>query len=213
MKKNIFLRTLLGGAVLVCALLFTSCIDVVQSVTLKNGAFHVSLQVTLSKDLLALVGEDGADFINEIDADDMPAQLSVKQINTDTEIGIFCSGIIDPLTQDTSLQEMIPLIEGTTVTLALPLGEGLSDGMSNASLSNEMAQSVANALFSSAKYRILVGKSLAPHITRAFLSDGTLRPQTVEVNFYDLSDMYCIELPLSVFLQDVPYDRLVLQTR
>lgn len=75
-------------SVLLICLAFTSCVDYVQSVTFKNGKYHMYYKVTLSKLLFAMVDEDPEEIFKDFDEDkigELPPNTSIKPVNTELE--------------------------------------------------------------------------------------------------------------------------------
>ena len=64
--------------------LFTSCVDYVQSVSYKNGKYQMYYKVTLSKVLFAMAEEDPEQIFNGFDKEalgDLPENVSVRRVN------------------------------------------------------------------------------------------------------------------------------------
>ena len=87
MRKIVSLISLL----LIC-LVFTSCVDYVQSVTFKNGKYHMYYKVTLSKLLFAMADEDPEEIFMDFDEEEigeLPPNISIKPVNTELEVALF----------------------------------------------------------------------------------------------------------------------------
>ena len=98
MRKIVSLISLL----LIC-FVFTSCVDYVQSVTFKNGKYHMYYKVTLSKLLFAMADEDPEEIFMDFDEEEigeLPPNISIKPVNTELEVGAEFTFEIDPKTTD-----------------------------------------------------------------------------------------------------------------
>ena len=104
-------------SLLLICLAFTSCVDYVQSVTFKNGKYHMYYKVTLSKLLFAMMDEDPEEIFRGFDEEalgEVPENASVSPVNTDLEVGAEFKFGIDPKTtdeteKDTKIQQPLRL--------------------------------------------------------------------------------------------------------
>lgn len=118
MRKIVSLISLL----LIC-LVFTSCVDYVQSVTFKNGKYHMYYKVTLSKLLFAMADEDPEEIFMDFDEEEigeLPPNISIKPVNTEQEVGAEFTFEIDPKTTDET--EKLKLLQKIFYLIKLGLG-------------------------------------------------------------------------------------------
>lgn len=81
MKKILYLFSLFF-----VSLLFTSCIDYVQSITYKDGKYQIYYKIALSKLLFAMADDDPEEifeYFDEESLEDFPENVDVKPVNTD----------------------------------------------------------------------------------------------------------------------------------
>lgn len=77
-------------SLLLICLVFTSCVDYVQSGTFKNGKYHMYYKETLSKLLFAMADEDPEEIFMDFDEEEigeLPPKISIKPVNTELEVG------------------------------------------------------------------------------------------------------------------------------
>ena len=89
--------------ILLLGIMFTSCVDYVQSITYKDGKYHIYYKITLSKLIFAMADEDPEEIFDNYDVgtiDDMPEGTVVKPINTELEVGEEFYVDINPRTKD-----------------------------------------------------------------------------------------------------------------
>lgn len=118
MRKIVSLISLL----LIC-LVFTSCVDYVQSVTFKNGKYHMYYKVTLSKLLFAMADEDPEEIFMDFDKEEigeLPPNILIKPVNTELEVGAEFTFEIDPKTTDET--EKLKLLQKIFYLIKLGLG-------------------------------------------------------------------------------------------
>ena len=85
MKKTFYLLL-----VVLLSLLFTSCIDYVQSISFKDGKYQLYYKITLSKVLFAMSGENPDEFLDMLneDTEGLPENARLNTVNTDLEVGM-----------------------------------------------------------------------------------------------------------------------------
>ena len=156
---------------LLIPLLFTSCIDYVQSITYKDGKYQMYYKVTLSKVLFALGDEDPEEIFESFDEDtlkDLPENVDVKPVNTDLEVGAEFSLSIDPKTTDEIEKSFLPTVAGNKCFIPFLLGDkdsSIADAMKS---DDNEAQGIAEAIMSSAKCRVMISKKVIPSIEIAY---------------------------------------------
>lgn len=197
---------------LLIVLMFTSCVDYVQSLSYKDGKYQVYYKVTLSKVLLALAQQDPDDFLSELYDDDAfngaPDWAVVKPVDTDLEVGMEISFQIDPKNVTDEEKQFLPKRSNSKYYIPYLLGKSESVSESRSSGSSE-ADGMAQAILSSAKCRVLISKKLIPSIKSAYFTG--IDKSDYEIPFYDYGESFCIEIPFIVMLENgYRTDRIVL---
>ena len=198
-------------AILLLAFMFTSCVDYVQSISYKDGKYHLYYKITLSKLIYSMANQDPEEAFDNYDVetiDGMPENIIVKPVNTELEIGEEFYLDIDPKTKNEKEKALLPKISGNKCYIPFMIGnsDSISDSVGSESSGGE---GFAEAIMSSAKCRVLIGKNLLPSIEIAYLEGKGGKNYSVPV--YDYGESYCFEIPFIVLMQDGMYrmDRIV----
>lgn len=192
------------------SLIFTSCIDYVQSVTYKDGKYQMYYKITLSKVLFALGDQDPDDIFDEFDEEalsELPENVEVKPVSTDLEVGAEFTLSIDPRTTDEREKEFLPTVAGKKCFIPFLFGNN-TDTLTGKSKGDE-GEAIAEAIMSSAKCRILISKKVIPEIETAYFEGRG--GQNYSVALFDYGDSWCAEIPF-ILLMDEPkykFDKLV----
>ena len=198
---------------LLIPLLFTSCIDYVQSITYKDGKYQMYYKVTLSKVLFALGDEDPEEIFESFDEDtlkDVPENVDVKPVNTDLEVGAEFSLSIDPKTTDEIEKSFLPTVAGNKCFIPFLLGDkdsSIADAMKS---DDNEAQGIAEAIMSSAKCRVMISKKVIPSIEIAYFEGRG--SQNYSIPLFDYGESYCLEIPFIVLFESGMYkfDKIVI---
>lgn len=198
---------------LLIPLLFTSCIDYVQSITYKDGKYQMYYKVTLSKVLFALGDEDPEEIFESFDEDtleDLPENVDVKPVNTDLEVGAEFSLSIDPKTTDETEKSFLPTVAGNKCFIPFLLGDkdsSIADAMKS---DDNEAQGIAEAIMSSAKCRVMISKKVIPSIEIAYFEGRGSQNYSIPV--FDYGESYCLEIPFIVLFESGMYkfDKIVI---
>lgn len=198
---------------LLIPLLFTSCIDYVQSITYKDGKYQMYYKVTLSKVLFALGDEDPEEIFESFDEDtlkDLPENVDVKPVNTDLEVGAEFSLSIDPKTTDEIEKSFLPTVAGNKCFIPFLLGDKdslIADAMKS---DDNEAQGIAEAIMSSAKCRVMISKKVIPSIEIAYFEGRG--SQNYSIPLFDYGESYCLEIPFIVLFESGMYkfDKIVI---
>ena len=196
---------------LLLAFMFTSCVDYVQSISYKEGKYHLYYKATFSKVLFAMMDRDPKSMFEGFDEETlegMPENITVKPVNTELEVGAEFALDISPKTEDEKEKSLLPKIAGTKCFIPFLLGNNTSITDSTGSGGSE-GEAIAQAMLSSAKCRILIGKNLLPSIEIAYFEGKGGKNYSIPV--YDYGESYCFEIPFFVLMQDGMYrtDRIV----
>ena len=194
-------------------LLFTSCIDYVQSITYKDGKYQMYYKVTLSKVLFALGDEDPEEIFESFDEEtleDLPENVDVKPVNTDLEVGAEFTLSIDPKTTDETEKSFLPTVAGNKCFIPFLLGDkdsSIADAMKS---DDNDAQGIAEAIMSSAKCRVLISKKVIPSIEIAYFEGRGSQNYSIPV--FDYGESYCLEIPFIVLFESGLYkfDKIVI---
>lgn len=198
---------------LLIPLLFTSCIDYVQSITYKDGKYQMYYKVTLSKVLFALGDEDPEEIFESFDEDtlkDLPENVDVKPVNTDLEVGAEFSLSIDPKTTDEIEKSFLPTVAGNKCFIPFLLGDkdsSIADAMKS---DDNEAQGIAEAIMSSAKCRVMISKKVIPSVEIAYFEGRG--SQNYSIPLFDYGESYCLEIPFIVLFESGMYkfDKIVI---
>ena len=198
---------------LLIPLLFTSCIDYVQSITYKDGKYQMYYKVTLSKVLFALGDEDPEEIFESFDEEtleDLPENVDVKPVNTDLEVGAEFTLSIDPKTTDETEKSFLPTVAGNKCFIPFLLGDkdsSIADAMKS---DDNDAQGIAEAIMSSAKCRVLISKKVIPSIEIAYFEGRGSQNYSIPV--FDYGESYCLEIPFIVLFESGLYkfDKIVI---
>ncbi len=193
-------------------ILFTSCVDYVQSISYKNGKYQMYYKVTLSKVLFAMAEEDPEELFKGFDEDalgELPKNISVRNVNTDLEVGAEFSFLIDPHTKDEKEQSFLPKISGNKCYIPFLLGNDDSSFADSMSSTDSDGQAVAKAIMSSAKCRVLISKTVIPQIETAYFEGKG--GQNYSIALFDYGDSYCLEIPFIILMEkgNQRFDRIV----
>ena len=152
---------------LLISMLFTSCIDYVQSVAYKDGKYQIYYKITLSKLLFAIADEtpeEVFEYFDDESLDDLPENVYAKPVNTDLEVGAEFSLFIDPKTTDETEKSFLPKVAGQKCYIPFLLGgKDFSFGDFMKSDDSE-SQAISEAILSSAKCRVMVSKKIISSI-------------------------------------------------
>lgn len=204
--KPFFNRFVTSVLLFSVSLLFTSCIDYVQSISYKDGNYHIYHKITLSKLLFALGNEDPEEIFNGFDEealDELPKNISFKKVNTDLEFGAEFSFIIHPKTSDEEERTLLPKANGNKYYIPFFLGSkgDFADTMKHYGNDTE---NFVQAITSSAKCRIIIGKKIIPDIESAYFEG--IGYQNYSVPVFDYGDVFCMEIPFSILFEDGMYN-------
>lgn len=198
--------------IILLAFMFTSCVDYVQSISYKDGNYHLYYKVTFSKLIFGLLDEDPEDLFEDFDEDmieNLPDNVECNSINNDFEVGAEFSIDINPKTTDEDERDLLPKVSGNKCFIPFLLGENNTASDSFGS-DDSMGEAISQAILSSAKCRIFIGKNLIPEIETAYIEG--LGELNYIIPFYDYGDSFCLEIPFVVIMEDSFYktDKIVI---
>ena len=192
-------------------LFLTSCVDYVQSISYKDGKYHLYYKMTLSKALFELGDnepEDLFDDFNEGVIKKLPKKLMYNSVDTELETGAEFFLDIDPKSKNKSELDLLPKVSGNKCFIPFLLGnnDAILDSFST---DDSDGQAFTDAVLSSAKCRVLIGKNLIPLIETAYFE--AVRGGNYSIPVYDYGDSYCLEISFIVLLQKGMYraDRII----
>ena len=126
-------------------------------------------KVTLSKLLFEMADEDPEEIFMDFDEEEfeyLPADASIKPVNTDLEVGAEFTFDIDPKTSDESEKSFLPTVKGNKCFIPFLLGQ--NDSIADSVDSGDDGAEFATAIMSSAKCRILISKNVISGIETAY---------------------------------------------
>jgi len=181
--------------------LFTSCIDYVQSISYKDGHYHIYYKITLSKLLFALQNEDPEAIFESFEEnalDSLPEYARANKVNTDWEVGLEFLLTIHPKTSHTDEKLLLPKTTGNKYYIPFFLGkEGILGDVT--STNDDEEQELLEAILSSAKCRIMISKKIIPDIESAYLEG--IGVQNYSIPVFDYGDAFCMEIPFIVLFE------------
>lgn len=202
-------KTLKTGTVLLLlasTFCFTGCIDIYQHISKnKTGKTDMYLQISFSKALVAMANgfsgdQESFDYkdwldnnggFSSLDTAGIP-NLEKGKIDSETDFGYFIRASYpaqrNEVNQDASF---FPQQIGNKIVICLNFKSDSEDDQN--SESNQMA----NAMLSSAKYRLSISKSYAPKVSKITLEDDDI---IRKINFTDMSDEYLVDIPIMYLL-------------
>lgn len=208
MRKRLCLLSLL-----LIPVLFTSCIDYVQSITYKDGKYQMYYKITFSKVIFAMGGMDPDQLLNSIDNEKMknfPANAEIKPVNTDLEIGEEIILHIDPRTTDETEKSFLPKVDGKKCFIRFFLGGNDDTVTDSMKPEKDKTEDMVKDLVSTAKCRVIISKKIIPEIESAYFEgrDG----QDYSIPLFDYGELYCMEIPFVVTFENDKYkfDRIVI---
>ncbi len=205
MGKSSVIKKIFFFSLILTSVLLTSCVDYVQSVSLKNGKYELYYKLTLSKILLALAETDPNLYLDEITKDFSSIEKGFKTVNTDTEIGFELAVSVDKNTKDKEEKELIPTVQKNKILIPfLPSQAFESAGLSPFSDDFDDSLEITQAILSSAKARVLIGKEIAPEIETAYFEGKGGKSYSIPV--YNYGNSFCLEIPFGVLLEERMYD-------
>ena len=180
-------------------LLLAGCFDVYQHISKEsNGHVNVYFTITMSKAFLSMANGAGAnaskppeDPFAEFQNSPMVTAAkalgsSITRIDNDAEFGVVMQSSLDLKPQagmKPAAGPLAPQVSDKGITIFFPSQAAPSDKDQN-----------SGAILTAFKYRLSVGKTLLPTLSKVILRSGDTETIVAAV---DLPDMYLIEVPLS----------------
>ncbi|WP_191014416.1 hypothetical protein [Treponema zioleckii] len=100
---------------MISALMFVSCFEMKQQISYKKGIYNYSIEFTVDKTVLAMLGEntsiDSEEILGSVDSEDFtvsPEKIRIEKVNTQTHEGSRFLFSIDEKTTDTLAQIFLP---------------------------------------------------------------------------------------------------------
>lgn len=194
--------------VLAIALAFTSCVDYVQSITYKNGKYHIYYKITMSKVLSAL---DDKNFEGPFDSfledllDTIPDNAQINKVESESEDGVEIFIKIAPGTMDETERFFLPTIQGRECYIPFLLGNEQDIDVMDDSFdwSDYYAQEIAEAMMDFAKCRVMVSKKIIPDMKTAYFQGKENRDYVIP--FFDYGDAFCLEIPFNILFSSADY--------
>lgn len=175
--------------------LFTSCVEIVQTIDFCDGNYKIGYRLTLNKTLLAMGGEDSETFLDDMDFSDLPEGVTANTIDTSLDIGFGFDIIVDPKTTE-EIRDFLPkVLKDGRIEIPLIAKDFITD-MEESEYSSE-SETIRQAMLSSAKWRVYITKNLLSSISKVYL-ENTYRTQKLE--YFEIGDVYVINIPI-IFIE------------
>ncbi|MBR3731443.1 MAG: hypothetical protein IKQ61_12340 [Spirochaetales bacterium] len=178
-------------------IMFTSCFDITQSVSLTDGRYNISVKCGFDRNMLYLADSDEESLTEELDRIEKDIQneshnIVFNRIDTGNEVGFFlrfdCSSDED-VTSD--LADFLPYRDRRGLKFPLIIGEEIGQTEVDDPLD------IAVTVLSIAKYKLLIDKNVISRITSAAVIDKDSR-HSVSVPFYDCGAYYMVDVPINI---------------
>lgn len=192
MKKTLFL---------ICIFLFSTfligCFDIVEYVTADNNNVNININITISKSMVEIINSmseeklNYKDLLNENDIKgELPKELKISKIDNSADFGYSIKGSVSKKELSELKVEdsfFIPIKKGNGYVMPVYSGDSSKTDIDDATLS----------LMSAYKFRLFISKSYISNIKNAYVeAEG----EVYNMNLYDFSDIYLIEMPLYVIV-------------
>lgn len=186
--------------------MFTSCIEIVESLSYSNGQYNVSARIMVQKKFM-LMSEITPEYVQEILGTEDDGNVNITVIETEKESGVLVRNSIKPeATSDKKMSSLLPKRKSGFVHIPL-----LTASAEEVDFSQDIETQMTAMFLDNAKYRILIGKNIVPSISVALLTTEVPAVPEISVPVYDEGNMYCIEIPLLTVLErDVPFKSIKL---
>lgn len=187
----------------------TSCLDSVQAISYDNGQYYWYFKLTVSKMLMEIAGEDPESFFEGFDEEelgDLPDFVSLNRIDSDLELGFEITAYLDPNSKDEDVIFILP--KENEYEYYIPFFVGYSNMFNSVYTSDDSEKEIAQAMLSSAKCRVMVGKNIIPYAEGAYIPalDDSWYGEDYKMPVYDYGDSYCVEVPCLILLESEEYD-------
>lgn len=185
-----------------------SCIDYVQSVSVKDDTYKLYYKITLSKALFALMNENPEsifeDFLDSEETKDFPENIEMTKVDTDLEVGAEIKMAISSKTNDKDEQLFLPIIEKNKITIPFLAGYVFGELDFSEQDFNFNDKATIKAFFLSSKLHILISKNLIskPEVCYFEAKAG----QHYSIPFFDYGENWGLEIPFIVFFEPEMYD-------
>lgn len=200
-------KSLLSVFIIAIVLMLTSCIDYVQSISYSNGKYHLYHKVTLSKLLLEMADEDAEYFVDEIletSSYELPENVTMKGVNTETEAGFEFILDVDPKTATEDEKAFLPTKSGDKYFIPFYVSEMMSDFDDFDDV--DLDDSFTLAMFSTGKVRVMIAKNIIPSIKDAYFEAEDEDDENFYISVFDYGNNYSLEIPFLLFFDEYLYD-------
>lgn len=175
------------------AMIFSSCVEVVQVITLEKNVYKIDYRVMLNKNVLALADTSADEVFDEMGLDTLPDNMKVEKIDTELECGAVLSTEIDSSAKN-EYADFLPTIKGGKVEIPLPFTDGFDDTVSDMKKDDSNMQAVYDMFCSTAKWRIMVSKKIVPTARKVWLES---KYGAKNLEFFYAGEILCINIPMT----------------
>lgn len=196
-------------------LCLTSCFEFIQSISLEGESYHIKRQISFSKYFLAMIfaAEESSeetfsleDFEEQFDR--LAESMQGESFHTPSESGITTTIVINKDTQNEEELASLPRKDGTK--LIIPLIDMVE--IAEKAQTDWDSLMAAYLLLSTAKYQLVLGKEVVPHISYAYLIEQNSNEQYF-VDVLDDGKNYTIEIPvMPLFEHPDTISQLIVET-
>ncbi len=215
MKRKIVIAAVIASL----SFALSSCLDAIEYITIdKNRDIQISFMITVSKSLFAMGGEGESveetfekDILNPDEISGLiPGAKNVEThlIDSDVDYGYLFVFTLPRNYQPADDVPMTPRINWDSMEILLTMPNTEKEEKADTAQTNEIDE-MAEAIFSSAKYKIQISKKVLEYSSKAYVksADGEI----INVDLVDLGDAYLVNLPLLMVMTSEKQTYLVFE--
>ena len=194
------LKSLKAAALVVAAasaLFLTSCLNVVQSVSLNSdGKFDFSYQFTMNKMMLAMMNDNGDPeaaidgMVASLQQESGKENLTVEKVSDEQNAGFIMKTVIDQKNCEESEKALLPVSKKKNVYINL-IGVSEMDESQKVDPASEESQA-GLAMLDDAFWTVRVGKNILSSCSKAVLADA--KGKGKEITVKDEGDFWSVDV-------------------
>ena len=151
--------------------------------------------------------EDAEDFVDELldySSSEIPENVTMNGVDTETEAGFELIFDVDPKTATEEEKEFLPTKSGDKYFIPFYMKEMLSDIDDFDDV--DLDDSFTLAMFSTGKVRVMIAKNIIPSIKDAYFEAEDEDDENFYISVFDYGNNYSLEIPFLLFFDDYMYD-------
>ena len=179
------------------SLVFTSCVDIVQTIDFKDGNYKIGYRLTINKTILAMADEEPSELFDEMDLSDVPEGISLTKIDTSLDVGLGFDAVVDPKAESKTKEFLPKVLKDGRIEIPLIFEEEFTSKES--SEYDGKSEVMAKAMLSSAKWHVYITKKLVPSISKVYLENNY---GTQNLEYFEIGDVFVINIPIILIEKD-----------